>query len=229
MRTFASLYILLITAGFSVMDAQQNHDSWANINRYAKSNVQLKQENKKIKAVFIGNSITDVWGAHYPDYFKENNYVARGIGGQTTPQFLSRFRADVVELKPEIVVINGAINDIAENTGTYDQEFTLGNIKSMCEIAQANGITVILTSTLPASHIPWNDKIQHVPQKVIELNKAIKAYADSKKISYLDYYSQMVNAKGGLKEEYTSDAVHLTDAGYRIMKDLAKKAIESMK
>lgn len=211
------------------MDAQQNNNNWAGLSRYAKANIEAKQKNKKIKAVFIGNSITDVWGAHYPDYFKENNYVARGIGGQTTPQFLSRFRADVVELKPHIVVINGAINDIAENTGTYDPEFTIGNIKSMCEIAEVNGIIVILTSTLPASHIPWNYDIKNVPQKVIELNKAIRAYADSKGIEYLDYYSHMVNSAGGLKEEYTSDSVHLTDAGYRVMKDLAKKAIDSIK
>lgn len=208
--------------------AQAFNKDWANIGRYAKQNVELLREAREIKAVFIGNSITNMWADLYPTFFSSNQYVGRGIGGQTTPQMLARFREDVIKLKPKVVVINGGINDIAENTGPYNNEFTFGNIKSMAELAQANGITVVLTSVLPAANIPWNKDIHAVPEKVVQLNNQIKTYAKEKKFIYVDYYSSLLNAERGMKAEYTSDGVHVTAQGYRVMEDIIKEAVDKI-
>ena len=200
----------------------------ANLKLYADKNKELKDTlTMPIQAVFMGNSITQMWVEMDPDFFKTNNYVGRGIGGQTTSQMLLRFQADVIDFMPLVVVINGGINDIAENSGTYSSDFTFGNIKSMAEIAEANGINVILTSVLPAGKIPWDANIEDVPNKIITLNEKIKEFADANGMTYVDYYSQMVDPSLAMKAELTSDAVHVTPQGYKIMEGLIKEAINN--
>ena len=127
----------------------------------------------------MGNSITEVWANMRPDFFKNNSFVGRGISGQTTPQMLVRFRQDVIDLKPEAVVILAGTNDIAGNTGPMTLEMILGNIQSMAELAHANGIKVILCSVLPAYDYPWRPGLK--PNvKIPALNEMIKAYAKEK-------------------------------------------------
>lgn len=209
---------LLLSAG-SVC-AQKN--DWAKFGRYAEANkeVAANPDNKR-RVVFFGNSITQFWASKRPDFFKDNEFIGRGIAGQTTYQFLSRFREDVVNLHPRLVVINAATNDIAENSHPYDEERTMGNIKSMVEIARANGIKVILTSTLPASEFSWNKEIKDAPEKIERLNKLIAQYARAEKIPYVDYHSQMLDEDGrSLSRKYTDDGVHPTVAGYEVMEAL---------
>lgn len=199
----------------------------ANIKRYEVANQELPAKQKKEKrVVFMGNSITEGWAKAHPDWFKANNYIGRGIGGQTSPQMLLRFQADVVALQPDVVVINAGTNDIAENTGVYHPSFTLNNIKAMAEIARANGIKVILTSVLPHDGFKWNPSIQDVVRKVDELNMAIKAYADENKIPYVDYHVGMRDEKGAMKAELSKDGVHPYPDAYLIMESLVKPVID---
>jgi lysophospholipase L1-like esterase len=223
------LTTICLFAGMTLAHGQ-NNEQWAGLNFFAKDNAELRKEAKPVKAVFMGNSITQMWAGMRPGFFTDNNYVGRGIGGQTTPQMLSRFRTDIVALKPQAVVINGGINDIATNSGTYDFEFTFGSIQSMAEIAAANGIKVLLTSVLPASEIPWRKEIPAVPAKIDQLNAAIKAYCAEKGFTYVDYYSSLVSPDGskGLPPQYTMDGVHVTPAGYEVMEAIVKKAIDEL-
>ncbi len=198
----------------------------ANIKKYEKANQELPAATKKEKrVVFMGNSITEGWVNAHPDFFTENNYIGRGISGQTSPQMLMRFYEDVVSLNPKAVVINAGTNDVAENTGSYHPEFTLNNIKAMAAIAEANGIKVILTSVLPALQMQWRLDIKDVPAKIMALNKEIEAYAKAKKYGYVDYFSAMKDEKNGLPENLSKDGVHPTGEGYKIMEKLVKEEI----
>jgi lysophospholipase L1-like esterase len=141
---------------------------------------------------------------------------------------LSRFRQDVINLKPAAVLINIGTNDIAENTGTYDEEFTLGNIISMAELAKANGIKVILSSITPAGEYPWRKDIQDVPKKIQSLNAKIKAYAAAKKFAYVDYYSIMCDENHALIKAYGADAVHPNARGYEVMEKAANEVIKKV-
>jgi lysophospholipase L1-like esterase len=199
---------------------------WANLARF-------REDNQKIglpaigenRIVFMGNSITEGWGNTMPDFFAGKPYVNRGISGQTTPQMLIRFRPDVVDLKPAVVVILAGINDIAGNTGPSTQKMIQDNLASMTEIAKANGIQVVLSSVLPAYDFPWKPGMQPA-EKVIALNIWIKTYAEANGCVYLDYFSPMVDERHGLKAEYTYDGVHPNLAGYQVMAPLAEKAIQ---
>lgn len=196
-------------------------DDWAQFEHYAASNSELSQIPSDRRVVFFGNSITEIWGWTDPDFFDKNEFVDRGICGQSTYQFLSRFRRDVIELKPVAVVINAATNDIAENTHPYNEDITMGNIMSMVELAQANGIEVILTSTLPAGYFSWNSEIKDGPQKIASLNRRIAALAQEKNIPFVDYYAAMISADGrNMKAAYTDDGVHPTAEGYKVMEAL---------
>jgi acetyl esterase/lipase/lysophospholipase L1-like esterase len=199
---------------------------WANRNKYKEANTALNELTKiENRIVFMGNSITEGWKMD-SIFFKNKSYVNRGISGQTTSQMLLRFRDDVIDLNPKVVVILGGINDIAENTGPISLKGILGNITSMVELAKENGIKVILCSVLPANVLSWRKSIKPA-DKVIELNSMIKAYANKNNLYYVDYYTQLVDEKKGLKEEYTEDGVHPTIAGYHVMEPIIEKAIQN--
>ncbi len=198
---------------------------WAALERYRDANQHLAppaQGEKRV--VFYGDSITDAWAAYFDAMFPGKPYVGRGISGQTTPQMLVRFRQDVVALDPAVVVILAGTNDLAGNTGPSSQAMIEDNLKSMVEIAQANGIRVVLASVLPASDYPWKPGLDPGP-KIVALNAWMKTYAAAHGLVYLDYHAAMADETLGLPKSLSEDGVHPTEAGYRLMAPLAEKAI----
>ena len=206
---------------------------FAQFKRYADANAQLGAPEKKEKRVILfGNSITDAWPKTRPDFFKNNNLIGRGISGQTSYQFLLRFRQDVINLKPAVVVINYGTNDIAENTGPYDETRTFENVVSMVELAKYNGIKVILASCLPASGFKWRMSITGAIDKIRHLNARVKTYAQENKIPYVDYFNAMVNTEGtAMKDSYAKDnpGVHPNAEGYAVMEDLLLPVIKKLR
>lgn len=198
---------------------------WPELNRFKAENheIGLPKANED-RIVFMGNSITQGWGDHFPEYFDNPNYVNRGIGGQTTPQMLLRFRQDVIKLYPKVVVILAGTNDIAGNTGPSTLEMIEDNLYSMAELAKVHNIEVVLCAVLPVFDYPWQTGLEPA-EKIVELNRRIKNYANTHGFIYADYFSPMVDERNGLKDEYTYDGVHPTRAGYEAMAPIADKAI----
>jgi lysophospholipase L1-like esterase/acetyl esterase/lipase len=212
---------------FAKKNAEREKRDWTNLARYKEENAKIGPPSTgKTRVVLTGDSITDGWVGTSTDFFESNNYVGRGISGQTSPQTLLRFRQDVLDLRPKLVVINIGINDIAENTGDYIPEFTLDNYRSMIEIAKANKIKVILASVLPAYSFPWRPEIKDIPAKVIVLNEGIKKLATEYGVSYLDYFNTLKDERNGLSKEMAEDGVHPTKACYAIMEKMVKAAID---
>jgi lysophospholipase L1-like esterase len=179
------------------------------------------------RVVFMGDSITQGWKIEGPaGTFPGKPYVNRGISGETTPQMLVRFRQDVIDLKPAVVIILAGTNDIAGNTGPMTLEQSESNLESMADLATANGIRVVLCSVLPAYDFPWNPG-QAPAQKIAVLNAWIRGYAAAKGYPYVDYYSAMKDERGGLPATLSRDGVHPLPAGYAIMTPLAETGIET--
>ena len=201
---------------------------WPNLKRFFTDDVALSAPAAgEHRIVFMGDSITEGWVRHGvpadpPDTAKA--YVNRGISGQTTPQMLLRFRQDVIDLKPSVVVIFAGTNDIAGNTGDMTPEQTEENLQTMAELAQLHEIKVVMCSILPAYDFPWKPGREPAP-KIIALNKWIKDYAASHSAVYVDFYSAMVDARGGLPEKLSKDGVHPNPAGYAIMTPLVEAGI----
>lgn len=179
--------------------------------------------------VFMGNSITDNWARLRPQFFSDNGFIGRGIGGQTTPQMLVRFHPDVVDLNPKVVVILAGTNDIAGNTGPSTLKMIEDNIAAMTEIAQANKIKVILISVLPVYEYPWAKKVQDPVGQIAELNSWLQAYAKKKGAVYVDCFSALSDARKGLDARYSKDGVHPTPQAYeKVMEPLVLKAIHQV-
>jgi lysophospholipase L1-like esterase len=211
---------------------------WPALARYRDDNTKVGLPAKSDqRVVFMGDSITDSWDApNMGGFFPGKPYVNRGISGQTTPQMLIRFRPDVIDLKPKVVVILAGTNDLAGNTGPTTLEAIQASLTSMAELARANGIRVVFASLLPVSDYELRDgkpivqTVRRPPEQIKALNAWMKDYAANNHHVYLDYFSAMVDAKGFLKDELSNDGLHPNAQGYLVMNPLAEAAIkESLK
>ena len=204
--------------------AQANSD-WANLHQFAQANAALALPTpNETRVVFMGNSIIAGWAPLFAEMFPGKSYVGRGISGQTTPQMLVRFRQDVIALKPAVVVILAGTNDIAGNTGPSTLEMIEANLASMSEIAQANGIRVVLCSVLPVFDYPWKPGLEPA-QKIVALNTWIRDYATVRRAQYADFHGVMADARQGLPKELAADGVHPNLSGYKIMGPIVERAI----
>ncbi len=208
-------------AYFAALDAQAKGD-WANLCRFHRDNEALAR-GPRVRAVFLGDSITENWLLADPALFS-GGIVNRGISGQTSPQMLVRFYADVVALHPRVVHIMAGTNDLAGNTGPTSAVQFENNIQAMCDLAHAGGIRVILASIPPAASFSWRPGVRPAAQ-IRELNAWLKAYAARQRLVYVDYYAALADASGAMRADVSHDGVHPHRTGYALMRPLAEKAI----
>ena len=230
---FWSVLCLFVVPVFGQSLITDCKNDWPNLARYHDDNVKTTPPAKnEQRVVFMGDSITDSWDNPINGgFFPGKPYINRGISGQTTPQMLIRFRRDVIELKPKIVVILAGTNDLAGNTGPTTLEAIQDNLRSMAELAAANNIRVVFASLLPVSDYEIRDgnpliqTVRRPPAQILALNAWMKDYATAHRLTYLDYFSAMVDDKGFLKDELSNDGLHPNPQGYAVMNPLAEAAI----
>jgi lysophospholipase L1-like esterase len=209
-----------------IAEDERLKNDWAYLQKFAKADAELPAVVPGEKrVVFMGNSIMESWEPYFATMFPGKPYINRGIGGQTTPQMLVRFRQDVIAVQPKVVVILAGTNDIAGNTGPSTVEMIENNLASMAELAKAHGIRVVLASVLPVYRYVWRPNIEPV-ETIAALNNWMKDYTRRNGMVYLDYYSAMVDERRGLKKDLTYDGVHPNEAGYRVMAPLTVSAIQ---
>ena len=221
--------VVLVAGAATAQDNKKKEPKdWAKFGYYEKANAEIADRVGKIDAVFMGNSITRGWVRHDAAFFDKNNFVGRGISGQTTSEMLVRFRQDVLNLKPRCVVIMAGINDIAMNNGIISHENILGNIKSMCELAKLHKIKVILCSVTPSKQFRWNKALTPA-EDIKRLNVMIREYAEANKIYYVDYHSALTDEEGGLPLKWAKDGVHPNKECYiTVMEPMVLEAINKV-
>lgn len=223
------LLSFMISAAFAQNKPEEGWINWTNFKKYGNQNREVKEKQKgEVRVVFLGDSIFEGWSVARPDFFSGKSYFNRGISGQVTAQMLLRFQEDVVDLKPDVLVLKAGINDIAENAGAYDQQKTLNNIKSIVQLAKASKIKVVLCSVLPANRFIWRPSLTPA-DKVIDLNAALLEFAKLEKVLYLDLYTAVVDDQKGMKAIYANDGVHPTVDGYKVLEPLVEQAILRVK
>lgn len=212
-------------------------DDFGQLSRYRDADAKLGlPSTNENRVVFFGDSITDIW--HLEEYFPGKSYINRGIGGQTTPQMLVRFRQDVIDLQPKIVLILAGTNDIAGNTGPMRLEDIEADYASLAELARAHQIKVIYASVLPIHNYTGKSKdffAQRSTAKILELNRWLRNYclsstmpnASVQNCTYLDYFSAMIDERRMMKKELSDDGLHPNAAGFKVMTPLAEAAIEN--
>ncbi|MES2607011.1 MAG: GDSL-type esterase/lipase family protein [Pseudomonadota bacterium] len=206
---------------------QMGNRDWPALCRFRADNARLQTADTRPQLVFMGDSITENWLLGDSALFDDNN-INRGIGGQTTPQMLLRFRADVVALQPRFVHILAGTNDVAGNTGPTTASDYQNNIMSMVELAKANNIAVLLGNIPPAATFSWQPSIDPVP-RIRELNSWLREYAAEQDLVYIDYYAALAGSAGELRSELGNDGVHPNRDGYTVMKHLLEQALARSK
>lgn len=222
---YAFTFLLLSFTTFYAQNKKSMAQDWPNLKKYASDNLKIINAEKKPTAVFMGNSITEGWKNARPSFFNNNHFIGRGIGGQTTPQMLIRFTADVLDLQPKVVVILAGTNDIAGNTGASSIKMITDNIKAMAQLAKANHVKVVLTSILPVSDYPWRPGLKPAP-KIAEINTWLEQYAQNNDHIFVDFFPALANEERGMKDEFAEDGVHPNKKAYRVMEPLVLEGIQ---
>lgn len=194
---------------------RRNAEDWSALGHYRAANADLGDED--VKTVFIGDSITEMWAVAQPDLFT-NGVVSRGVSGQTSPQILLRFMADVVALRPQTVHLMCGVNDIAGNTGPTTPDDYQNNVCAMLDLARVNGIGVVLGSLTPITSLPWASDVGRPGAWVPELNRWLETLAADRDLTYVDYFTCLADSEGSLRSDLTRDGVHPQRSGYTLMR-----------
>jgi lysophospholipase L1-like esterase len=208
-------------------DAARPKD-WAGLEYYREQNMRLSVPSaKEDRVVFMGDSILGLW--YLPKSFPGQPYVNRAMAGQGTAQMLLRFQTDVVNLRPKVVVIMGGINDLRGSQYQGMLEGVEENLACMSEIAQKNGIAVILASVMPvrygANGATPTEKL--VSDNILTLNSWLESFAKENGIYYVDLYAAVADGNSELRASLTVDGVHPNETGYGIMKPLVEAGIKN--
>ena len=204
-------------------------DDWFGLSRYKADNERIIQSGEFPEVVFMGNSITENWAYYHPEFFRENNFCGRGIGGQTSAQMLARFTYDVVKLRPKAVVIMAGTNDVAHNEHWVESDKVVDIVASMCKMAHAEGIVPIISSIPPCAGFVWNPDIKDAAQTIVYINKRLKEYAEDNKIVYVDYHAALADERDAFQEDLSADGCHPNADTYFIMEELVLQAIEAVR
>lgn len=201
--------------------AQAKHEKqdWPNLCRYRDQNATILRGGAHPDVVFLGDSITEFWRFAQPDMFGDR-IVDRGISGQTTPQILLRFYADVVALHPRVVHIMAGTNDIAGNTGPTTDDQIFDNIRAMVDIAGVNHIKVVLASITPATNGPARPAA-----RILALNARLRELARQRGAIYVDYHAALGDGRDGIKATLANDGLHPNRDGYAVMRPLSEQAL----
>jgi len=206
---------------------RQLKEDWPWLGRYAADNAKLIASGRKVDIVFMGDSITEGWQSKHPAFFTPGR-ICRGISGQTTPQMVLRMMADVIALKPRLIHIMAGTNDIAGNTGKMTVPQSCDNLRMMTELAQANGIKVLLASVPPADHFPWRQGLETV-QPIRAINAWLADYARRARATYVDYTGALATGEGAMKPGMAYDGVHPTEQGYAAMEAVLAPVLKAHK
>lgn len=214
--------ILIIFMTMSLLSYSQD---WFRFSDYKADNERIIANKEYPEVVFIGNSITEIWALYHPDFFKDNNYCGRGIGGQTSAHILVRFKTDVVDLHPKAVVIMAGTNDVAHNDFWVAPEQVVNNVIAMCTLAKTNGIIPIISSIPPCLGFVWRPEIKDAAQTIVDINNHLKAYAKANSIVYVDYHSALADEHSGFPKALSDDGCHPNPDTYYLMEALVQKAV----
>ena len=212
--------IILLAMWFSVYS-----QDWFRFNDYKSDNERIIASGEFPEVVFMGNSITENWAEFHPEFFTEHNFLGRGIGGQTSAHMLVRFKTDVIDLHPKVVVIMAGTNDVAHNDFWVVPEQVVNNVISMCTLAQAHGIIPIISSIPPCASFRWRPEIEDVAQTIVEINKALRAYAEANGFVYVDYHSALADENQAFPTSLSEDGCHPNPDTYFIMEEMVLEAI----
>lgn len=205
-------------------EVERLRSDWAQLGQYRDENRRLPPPSAAMpRVIFLGDSLTQSWDLAGLG-LDRLELLNRGISGQTTPQMLVRFRQDVVGLEPAVVHVLAGTNDLAGNTGSTSLEAIEDHLSSMVELATAHHIRVVLGAVLPALDYPWRPGLQPA-RRIVALNDWMRAYARRRNLVYADYYSALVDARGGFNSGLADDGVHPNHAGYAAMAPIARAAI----
>lgn len=203
-------------------------------NKKQKDNYQLYYDQKvaaysvenanfsKGQIVFIGDSITDLY--HLNDYYNDLPLATynRGIGGDTTQGVINRLKVSLYDIAPSEIVLMIGINDL---NGGISSQTIINNYQTIINGIKTNlPDAKLFTMGIAPLAISFNyGDILAKNNQIIAINSEIKVLSEAKGYTHVNLYDSLKrDDENALKEEYTIDGIHLSEAGFAVWTNLLK-------
>ena len=202
-RLYTRLPLHSFQAQWRQASGQPTYEQWQRL-LAREANVVARWQNGRRLAVIVGDSIS-LW---YPsDRLPTNQlWLNQAISGETTQGVLRRLPA-FSNTKPSTIYVMAGINDLRR--GVTDEEI----IRNLWRITRTlkrhhPQAQVVLQSILPTR------LNRAMNQRITLINQHLAAIAQHEKVTYLNLYTDFVDADGNLRADLTTDGLHLSPQGY---------------
>lgn len=191
---------------------------------YKSRTAQFRSEGLALnRIVFLGNSLTQ--GGKWSVWFPEQNPVNRGISGDNTEGVIARLD-EITKSKPAKIFLMIGINDISQN---YNNDYLCKNFEKIVQRIkiESPGTIVYIQSLLPVNNAFGRyKKLIHKEKQIITLNKVLKKLCKRKNIQYVNLYPLFLQEKRTLNTRFTTDGLHLNEAGYQVWVNAIRSLVE---
>jgi len=165
------------------------------------------------RIVFFGDSRADWW---LVPQLAGASCVARGVPGASSGYLLQRFISIVAPLRPDLVVVQMGVNDLADLTLGHREmaqvvTTTRRAIEAVVVKARELGARVVLTTIFPLAHGPLPDAA--VQRAIAEVNRELLGLRMAG-VAVLDSAAVLAGPDGYVRDAYADDELHLSAAGY---------------
>ncbi len=186
-----------------------------------------KVNNKQDIIVFLGDSLT--YNYKTDEFFEEYKTFNSGISGNKTTDILNDLENRVYKYNPTKVFLLIGINDLKNGT---NKDEVINNIEIIIKQIKENkkDTTIYVESIYPISNEEDMKNIKKIVPKtdnneIKETNKKLNELCKRYNITYINVYDKLLNDKGSLKKDYTTDGLHLNDLGYFKVTKLLEKYV----
>ena len=172
--------------------------------------------------IFLGNSLTQ--GGDWSAWFPAQKPANRGISGDNTEGVLARLD-EITDAKPAKLFLMIGINDISQN---YKNDYLCKNFERITQRIQNDSPETIIyiQSLLPVNNAFGRyKKLINKEKQIEQLNKQLKSFCKRENIQFVNLYPLFLQKKRTLNPAYTTDGLHLNEAGYQVWVKAIKNLI----
>ncbi len=198
------------------------------IERYRAQNLAVQPG----QILFAGSSLMEQFPVHlWAAQEQLPTVYNRGVSGYRTEDMLRHLDVLVTDVQPRHLFINIGTNDLSDPDVTINA--LIARYDELLQRAKTAlpGLRITLMAYYPINRDAAADEGMRrtlsirTNERIAKANAAVEQLSRLHGADYLDVNAPITDGEGRLKAEYTTEGMHITQAGYRALWPLVRSAI----